>query len=179
MGRLKSRWFLLSLVQRGQQTYSCFTDWRSKYKTKSQVRSSNKCNVQATSSSGCLCKCKSVWGGGRLTFVMGVQEQVRRISDKDALVAVLEKGSVCTPTNSSLLIWAVRGQSGVGSPSTRLVLMWLASVLLLPIVAKRPRLPYIWMVCGVALSLAMALVGSLHLGVQHMMSPLLLLSLSP
>lgn len=130
---------------------------------------------------GCVCKYKSIWGGGRLTFVMGVQEQVRRISDKDVLVAVLEKGSVstCLPTHSSLLIRGVKGQSGVGSPSTRLVLMWLASVLLLPMVAKRPRLPYIRMVLEVALSLAIALMGFLPLGVQYMMSPLLLLSLSP
>lgn len=86
--------------------------------------------------------------------MMGVQEQVRRISDKDVLVAVLEKGSVSTrlPTHSSLLIRGVKGQSGVGSPSTKLVVMWLASVLFLPMVAKRLRLPYIRMVLEVALS---------------------------
>lgn len=69
---------------------------------------------------------------------MNVQEQVRRITDKDALVAVLFSKSVrmCLPAHSSLLTWGVRVQSGVGSPSARLVLMWLASVLLLPTVAK-------------------------------------------
>lgn len=143
------------------------------------MRSSNKCNVQATSS-GCVCKCKSIWGGGRLTFVMGVQEQVRRITVKVALVPVLEKAqSICVYTPLPLLIWGVRGQSGVGSPSTRLVLMWLVCTLLLLIMAKNPKLPYIWMVLGVALSLVIALMGSLALGVQHMMSPFPLLSLSP
>ena len=80
--------------------------------------------------------------------MIGVQEQVGRISDKDALVAVLEKSSVRVylPTHSSLLMWSVRGQSGGGSPSTRLVVMWLTSTLLLPVVAKGPRLSYVWMV---------------------------------
>lgn len=95
--------------------------------------------------------------------MMSVQEQIRRITDKNALVAVLEKGSVhtCLPAYSSLLTWGVRSQSGVGSPSMKLMLMWLASILLLAIMAKRLRLPSIWMVLGVALSLAIALIGSL------------------
>lgn len=112
--------------------------------------------------------------------MMGVQEQVRRITVKVALVPVLEKAqSICVYTPLPLLIWGVRGQSGVGSPSTRLVLMWLVCTLLLLIMAKNPKLPYIWMVLGVALSLVIALMGSLALGVQHMMSPFPLLSLSP
>lgn len=72
-----------------------------------------------------------------------------------------------------LLIWGVRGQSAVGSPNTRLVLMWLVLILLLPVVAMRPRFHCIGMMLGIALSPVIAFKGSLPLAVQHMMIPLL------
>lgn len=103
---------------------------------------------------------KPIWGGDKLTVLMSVQEQAGRIPVKDVLVPVLEKGqSIHVHPPLLLLISGVRGQSGVRFHSVSLVLMWLTSVLML-IMAKKLRLACIW----VALSLAVALMGSLPLG---------------
>lgn len=59
-----------------------------------------------------------------------------------------------------LLIWGVRGQCGLDPPS-KLVLVWSPSILLLPVVGNMVRLPFIWMMLWVALSLEVALLDSL------------------
>lgn len=59
-----------------------------------------------------------------------------------------------------LLILGVRGQCGLGSPS-KLVLVWSPSILLLPVMGNMVRLPFIWMMLLVALSLEVALSDSM------------------
>lgn len=65
-----------------------------------------------------------------------------------------------------LLIWGVRGQWGVEPPS-KWMLMWFPSILLLPVVGNMLRLPFIWMVLRVILSLEVALLDSLSGGPAH------------
>lgn len=65
-----------------------------------------------------------------------------------------------------LLIWGVRGQCDVEPPSN-LVLMWFPSIVLLPVVGNMHRLPFIWMVLWITLSLEVALLDSLFGGPTH------------